>query len=106
MQSLSVPAGVHVGQDGWLFLTGGTNNVLDLYSDFGVDKAFYVDQWITLLAERQRRASLLGAQYIHTVAPDKLTIYHERFGDGAISVTHAPAHQIAAGASVAGLEEL
>ncbi len=64
---------VHVGRDGWLFLTGGTNSVLAQYGEPGVPRAT-LWRWRRILEARVRRCAGLGTRYAHVVAPEKLTI--------------------------------
>lgn len=65
---------VHVGRDGWLFLTGGSNAVLDQYADPGFPRA-KLWRWRRILETRVRRCVELGTRYAHVVAPEKLAIY-------------------------------
>ncbi|GEP01131.1 alginate O-acetyltransferase AlgX-related protein [Methylobacterium haplocladii] len=81
---------VHVGRDGWLFLTGGRNRVLEQYGRPGFSrKALW--QWRCHLAERVRRSARLGAAYLHVVAPEKLTIYYDAVDGLAFDPQRAPA---------------
>ena len=65
--------GVHAGQDGWLFLTGGSNSVLAQYGRPGYrSKSLW--RWRRILAERRRRCAALGIVYGHVVVPEKLTV--------------------------------
>ncbi len=68
---------VRIGHDGWLFLVGGSNDVLDQYRP----DAFPPDHfqaWRGLLEERVRRAGAIGARYFHMPVPEKLTILADR----------------------------
>lgn len=69
---------VHVGREGWLFLTGGSNRPIDYYSKKSTpfnDKS--VRLWSQLLLERKAKCEALGARYIHLLAPEKLSVYPE-----------------------------
>ena len=68
---------VRIGHDGWLFLVGGSNDVLDQYRP----DAFPPDHfhaWRGLLEDRVRRAGAIGARYFHMPVPEKLTILADR----------------------------
>ena len=67
---------VHVGRDGWLFLTGGSNRVLEQFGWPGFPRRA-LWQWRTIIEARVRRCARLGATYAHAVAPEKLTVYHD-----------------------------
>ena len=83
-------ADVHIGRDDWLFLTGGSNRVLDQFGVQGFPRAS-LWKWRTLLSERVRRCARLGAVYAHAVAPEKLTIYHDATHDLPFDPKRAPA---------------
>jgi hypothetical protein len=73
---------VHVGQDGWLFLVGGTNAVGTLY-DRGSPRLpdAKLHRWAKLIEERARRLEAIGIQYLHVSVPEKLTIYDNKLND-------------------------
>ena len=81
---------VHVGQDGWLYLQTGSNIVLSLLTDPGTYPEALHDAWVSLLMERSRRLVALGVQYVHIVAPDKLSVFPEFYGDGTSNFSAAP----------------
>lgn len=65
---------VHVGSDGWLFLVGGSNDVLSYYTKQGhFDHA--AAEWVRLFSSRVSRAKALNARYHHMIVPDKLTVH-------------------------------
>jgi hypothetical protein len=64
---------VHIGRDGWLFLVGGSNNVLDQYRKDAFPPQHF-QAWRRLLEDRVRRARGLGARYFHVPVPEKLSI--------------------------------
>ncbi|GJE56986.1 MULTISPECIES: alginate O-acetyltransferase AlgX-related protein [Methylobacterium] len=86
----SSAAEVHVGRDGWLFLTGGRNRVLDQFGRPGFSRRT-LWRWRSHLAERVRRSARFGAAYLHVVAPEKLTIYHDAVDGLAFDPERAPA---------------
>lgn len=70
---------VHNGHDGWLFLAGGSNEVLRYFADetfFDTAKPL----WIELLRQRSAQAGKRGIIYRHMTVPDKLSIYTEYYG--------------------------
>ncbi len=80
---------VHVGEDGWLFLTGGTNAVLAQYGQPGFARS-KLWRWRRILEARTFRLARLGIRYAHLVAPEKLAIYHHTAGDLAIDPDRSP----------------
>jgi hypothetical protein len=70
---------VHIGHDGWLFLVGGSNNVIDQYRPDAFP-SYHFDAWRTLLENRVQRARRIGARYVHVAVPEKLSILADRSG--------------------------
>jgi hypothetical protein len=68
---------VHVGRDGWLFLIGGTNRVLDRYRG-GLRHWLLLRGWARLIRARARRAESLGIRCLHVIVPEKLSVYDDR----------------------------
>jgi SGNH hydrolase-like domain, acetyltransferase AlgX len=71
---------VHQGEDGWLFLRTGANNV----ERFFVVKNHFTDneieQWCLILKTRQQNLTTHGITYFHMIVPDKITVYADRYG--------------------------
>jgi hypothetical protein len=85
---------VHVGRDGWLFLIGGTNGVLDQYrSTFSWWRLLRA--WARLVEARAARARSLGITYLHFVVPEKLSIYEHRTDGLAYDPAKSPARRLA-----------
>ena len=94
---------VQEGEDGWLFLTGGSNQVLRFYTE----PDFFTDAdaraWAALLRSRADR--LAGLRYRHLVVPDKLSVLAPAFG---APLPHFDRHPLAQMRSLAreyGLED-
>lgn len=96
---------INLGRDGWLFLVGGGSNVLDYYvKEEGFPDAT-VARWTDLLAARRERCRALGVTYAHMIAPDKLTVYHDKF-DGELPYRlRTPAYAIPQAARAAGIAD-
>lgn len=84
---------IHEGLDGWLFLVGGRNEVIDLYTTEDAFSRNLASEWITLLRRRVTKATELGASYYHLVAPEKLTIYPDYFGTKLRHFSACPSHR-------------
>lgn len=85
---------VHVGRDGWLFLTAGSNNVVGQFSRSRL-MARRVRGWKRLLLSRLRGCDALGAQYLHVIVPEKLTVYDHKLSEGlAVKVRLSPAWRL------------
>lgn len=65
---------VHVGREGWLFLTGGSNRVMDRYRN-GLRQWWLMRAWQRLIEARAARADRLGIRCLHVVVPEKLSVY-------------------------------
>ncbi len=79
----------HAGKDGWLFLTGGTNEVADQYRQSRpMDRV--LRQWRRQILRRIRRAQTFGARYLHLVVPEKLSVYEDRFDGLTLDPRRAP----------------
>lgn len=63
-----------VGDSGWLFLTKGSNRVLDVYSGI-VESNKWVRHWADLLLARENKLSSNGIKYVHVCAPEKVAVY-------------------------------
>lgn len=85
---------VHVGLDGWLFLTGGTNSVVDLYSNEAEFPDETANKWADELIRRKTLADELGAQFLHVIAPEKLVVYREFATLPLPSPLHYPAERV------------
>lgn len=85
---------VHVGRDGWLFLIGGTNGVLDQYRST-LAWWWRLRAWARLVEARAARARALGIAYVHTVVPEKLSIYEDRTDALAYDPGKSPARRLA-----------
>ncbi len=68
---------IHVGRDGWLFLIGGSNRVLDRFRG-GLAHWWLLRRWMRLVAARAARAERLGIRYLQVVVPEKLSVYDDR----------------------------
>ncbi|MCJ2015763.1 alginate O-acetyltransferase AlgX-related protein [Methylobacterium sp. J-076] len=68
---------VHVGRDGWLFLTGGSNRVMDRYRS-GLAQWWLLRRWSRLIAARAARAERLGIRTLHVIVPEKLSVYDHK----------------------------
>jgi alginate O-acetyltransferase complex protein AlgJ len=68
---------VRVGSNGWLYLVGGANQTIKFYTSTDHFSDSTAKQWVRLIRKRALRAWWLGCDYVHLVAPDKLSIYPE-----------------------------
>lgn len=87
---------VHQGQDGWLFLTGGSNFVIHLYQRDGghlPDKA--LSAWRKAIIDRQQRCNKLGIIYAHLIVPEKITIYGHKLSSPIVDPDLAPCIRLA-----------
>lgn len=101
-----MPRLVGEGRDGWLFLVGGSNDVLSFYRAQDALSEPELDAWAGLLAQRSMRLKRSGIDYAHIVAPEKLSVYSEHIEEASIDVSRAPSsslrNRIAVGTREAG----
>jgi len=95
---------VHVGKEGWLYLVGGSNHVLDNYVKPETFSPYHVGAWIELLTRRLEQAQALGARYLHVIAPEKLSVYPEFFDGELPYLAQAPALRFPEDCRAAGIE--
>lgn len=87
---------VIIGQDGWLFLAGGSNEVLRYYTDPGFFSEEAKARWAEVLRVRAERSGKAGIQYLHMTAPDKITVYNDRVGSSIIHGVLPPSRAMSA----------
>ena len=80
---LSMSYDVLPGDDGWLFLVGGSNSPVQLYDRDGRLSDAVITRWRDLVLARARRCAELGIRYIHITIPEKLTIYDHKLPEPA-----------------------
>lgn len=86
---------VHEGEDGWLFLVSGSNNVLDLYKKESSFTESMLTNWVDLIHERQSKFDAMDVQYLHLAAPEKLSVMHKYYRGELESLKSSPAAQLA-----------
>ncbi|ACL55202.1 alginate O-acetyltransferase AlgX-related protein [Methylobacterium nodulans] len=84
---------VHIGRDGWLFLVGGTNQVLRQYRATPW-AAWRLWRWQRLIERRAARAAALGLRFHQVVVPEKISIYEDRLDGVAIDPALSPARRL------------
>lgn len=68
---------VIIGDNGHLFLAGGTNGVLKLYNDPNCFTVNDVIKWQSILSSRKKILDKHKIKYFHLFIPDKISIYSE-----------------------------
>jgi hypothetical protein len=71
---------VHQGEDGWLFLRTGANNVEKFYTVKNHLTDDEIEQWCFILKKRKQNLKTNGISYFHMIAPDKITVYADKYG--------------------------
>jgi len=84
---------VHVGRDGWLFLTGGSNRVMDRYRG-PLAQWWLLRGWSRLIAARATRAERLGIRPLHVFVPEKLSVYDHKTDGLRYRPEHASTRQL------------
>ena len=70
---------VHAGNEDWLYLVGGSNNVEALFAEESSFTPAKCQAWINLLEGRRARLVEQGIRYLHLPAPEKLTVLPEYY---------------------------
>ena len=84
---------VHEGRDGWLFLIGGSNGVLEQYRAT-LARWWLLRGWRRLIEARRARAQALGIRYLHVIVPEKLSVYDDRTRDLDYDPRRSPARAL------------
>lgn len=66
-----------MGSGGVMFLTGGSNSLLEQYRMPRDQAEDLAEEWVRLLHGRAERCAELGIQYVQTILPEKLTVLPE-----------------------------
>ncbi len=83
-----IPVGPHAGaeamvqrgEDSWLFLRTGENHVEWFFTEANYFSYAEIARWCALLDKRKQRLKQQGIAYFHVIAPDKITVYSDKFG--------------------------
>jgi alginate O-acetyltransferase complex protein AlgJ len=94
------------GRDGWLFLTGDSNDVLGQHTGAIVPDRRWERRWSRLLRGRIRLARRLGATYGHVIVPDKEAVYADLLPPEIVPAPRRPIHRLLELAQRAGIEIL
>ena len=85
---------VHVGRDGWLFLIGGSNQVLNLYRRTPVSW-WRLRAWQRLIEGRAAQCEALGARFLQVIVPEKLTVMPDRCTRPLVDPGRSPGRRLA-----------
>jgi hypothetical protein len=91
------------GRDGWLFLTGDSNDVIAQHTGAFVPDRRWERRWSRQLRGRARLMRRLGATYVQLVVPDKEAVYADLLPAEIVPAPRRPVHrlvELAAGAEV------
>lgn len=67
---------VHHGEDGWLFQRA---KVESFYTQDDYFNRLEIEKWCQILRDRKEQLRALWIPYFHMIAPDKLTVYADRY---------------------------
>jgi len=68
-----------VGHEGWIFLHGGSNDLVDHYRGAARTAPNWLDRWRRLLDHRVETARDLGVDLAMQLLPDKLAVYEQHY---------------------------
>ena len=85
-----------VGEDGWLFLCGGTNANLGQYVGAVEMEPSWLQEWQQVLHDRAEEQRALGVSSALLVVPDKLAVYEERYPEELAKVGPRPIERLLA----------
>lgn len=72
--SRSADSVAEIGRDGWVFLVGGTNEVLSQRTGSFALEPGWTEQWARVMATRTRQSAELGIECLTVLVPDKVTV--------------------------------
>jgi hypothetical protein len=93
MSAPDVPADLHLGRDGYLFVVSGSNNVLEQYEESDRN-SYNLIRWRETILQRSRRLRARGIAYRHLVAPEKVSILPDKMAGIALDVRLSPARRL------------
>lgn len=70
---------VHEGLDGWLFLVGGSNNVV-VQAKKTIEMDVQIAAWKRIFEARYKACRQAGCQYLTMIAPEKIYVYDDKLG--------------------------
>jgi alginate O-acetyltransferase complex protein AlgJ len=85
-----------VGREGWLFLGGGSNAVLDQYRGTFTLPDGWAERWAEAVRVRREQTAALGAGWAGLIVPDKLRVLAEHFPEALPADARPPAAVLAA----------
>jgi hypothetical protein len=85
-----------VGNDGWLFLCGGTNANLGQYVGAVEMEPGWLEEWTDVVRRRIPEARELGVASALLVVPDKLAVYEEHYPEPLTRVGPRPIERLLA----------
>jgi alginate O-acetyltransferase complex protein AlgJ len=85
-----------VGEDGWLFLCGGTNANLGQYTGAVEMEPGWLEEWREVVRRREAEIERLGVAAALLVVPDKLAVYEERYPEALERVGPRPIERLLA----------
>jgi hypothetical protein len=94
------------GAEGWLFLTGDSNDVIAQHTgEFAADR-LWKRRWLRTLRSRARLMRRLNVAYRYLVVPDKEAVYAELLPPEVVPAPRRPVHDLIELAERAGIELL
>jgi alginate O-acetyltransferase complex protein AlgJ len=85
-----------VGNDGWLFLCGGTNANFGQYVGAVEMEPTWLEEWTDVVRRRRPEARELGVSSALLVVPDKLAVYEEHYPEPLDKVGPRPIERLQA----------
>jgi hypothetical protein len=92
------------GRDGWLFLSGDSNDVLGQHTGRVVPDRAWERHWRRLGRRRARLMRRIGAAHVQVAVPDKEAVYAEKLPDSVVPVARRPVHRLLELAPRCGIE--
>lgn len=85
---------VTIGKSGWLYLTRGTNHLLEQHLGIRRFSPEELDSWYYTLRARRAFCNEIGAQYATFIAPNKICVYPEFFSYSLEPAAPRPIYQL------------
>jgi alginate O-acetyltransferase complex protein AlgJ len=93
-KELEPTIGALEGRDGWLFVSGDSNDVIAQHTGSYQPGVDWERQWSKLLRRRRRLMRRTGTDWFHMVIPDREAVYAEMLPPQVVPAARRPVHRL------------
>ena len=103
-EELERNVGAVEGRDGWLFLSGDSNDVIGQHTGLYEPDREWNRDWSRILRRRRRLMRRLRAEWVCMVVPDKEAVYADKLPPHLVPAPRRPVHRLLEIAEAEGVE--